>query len=493
MVYDDTGAVVEVSHSWTSLSGYSLTELPTIADWIREAFGGRDDVGVQTGEIWKDEYVTYHAEADLRTKAGESRTLAVSSVWLEAPRGGRRLRVVAADDVTEQRRSELERIEAGRQKDEFIAMLGHELRNPLAAVRSATELLQRARPDDALIQRTQAILERQTTHMARLLDGLLDLSRIVRGRIALDKRLVDLGALVRDAVRDYSVTLRDAGLELRVDVPPDPLWTNADPVRLSQVATNLLSNAIKFTPSPGTVAVRLTEQDGLAVLSVADTGNGIDPELLPKLFQPFRQAHQSIDRSLGGLGLGLSLVKTLVELHDGTVEASSEGEGLGSEFIVRLPLTRRRPTDAETATGGKEPLRILIIEDNDDAAESLREILEFEGHETAVAGGGSRGIELARKFDPDVVLCDLGLPDLNGFDVAVALREDPRTRDLYLVALSGYGRPEDKRRCEDVGFDSHLTKPVLMRDLEEVLARAGKPRPRWGPSERGRRSRARRL
>ena len=478
MVYDDSGAVLEVSDSWKALSGYTLAELPTIADWIRTAFEGRDEAGALTGRVWTDELATYQTEVDIRTKRAETRRLAISSVALDAARGGRRLRVVAAADVTDQRRSEEERSEANRQKDEFIAMLGHELRNPLAAVRSATELLQRARPDDSLIQRTQGILDRQTTHMARLLDGLLDLSRIVRGRISLDKRLLDLGALLRDAVRDYSVTMRDAGLELLVDVPPEPMWLHADPVRLSQVATNLLSNAIKFTPSPGTVTVRLAEVEGVAVMSVADTGNGIDPDLLPKLFQPFRQAHQAIDRSLGGLGLGLSLVKTLVELHEGTVEARSEGEGLGSEFIVRLPLTDHRPSEAESTTEEEKTLRILIIEDNEDAAESLREILEFEGHETAVAGGGSRGIELARKFDPDVVLCDLGLPDLNGFDVAVALREDPRTRDLYLVALSGYGRPEDKRRCEEVGFDTHLTKPVLMRDLEIVLARAGTPRPR---------------
>jgi len=353
-------------------------------------------------------------------------------------------------------------------------MLGHELRNPLAAVRSATELLKQPDPSSNQLDRVQTILERQTLHMAKLLDGLLDVSRVVQGKIELERRVVDLGSVVTDAIADHNERPESDGLELISKLPDDPVWTEADPVRLTQVVDNLLSNAVKYTSAPGRVTVGLERHDSQAVLRVRDTGHGIEPELLPHLFEPFRQGAQNLDRADGGLGIGLALVKRLVELHGGAVEAHSEGSDQGSEFVVRLPLTRRRPprgeSDGDGFALGDGRGRVLVIEDNEDVAEMLRQLLESRGHEVDVALRGAEGVEMARQRRPEVVICDLGLPDgVSGFDVAVALRDDFDTSEMRLVAISGYARPEDKQRCREVGFEAHLTKPVSFEDLESTL------------------------
>jgi PAS domain S-box-containing protein len=385
-------------------------------------------------------------------------------------------------DVTEQREYAERLREAERQTSEFLAMLGHELRNPLAAVRSAAELVSLAEPEDPRLQRAWVVLERQSTHMTRLIDSLLEVSRIARGKITLDRRTVDLRRVLEGVLQDRSAQLAGSGLELEKSLPRAPVWVSGDDVRLAQIFDNLLGNAIKFTPPPGRVSIALGTEHGHAVAHVRDTGAGIRPEMLGSIFEPFQQDTQDISRSAGGLGLGLALVKGLVELHDGSVEAHSSGPGSGAELTVRLPLSAA-PSAPVTPTQPEGPprRRILIVEDNVDAAEMLQFVLELQGHEVTVAVNGTEGLELLRLDEPDVVLCDIGLPGMSGYEFARAVRADPMLGDVVLVALTGYGRAADRRRTEEAGFDAHLTKPVELAALDEVLAGLASRRPGAGP------------
>jgi PAS domain S-box-containing protein len=391
---------------------------------------------------------------------------------------GQAVRMLGATlDVTE-RRAVMEALrEADRRKDEFLAMLAHELRNPLAPIRNAAQVLKLSAPSTPNLARAFGIIDRQVAHMARLVDDLLDVSRITRGKILLRKGRLDLVPLVRAAAEDLRPLLEGTGLSLAVEVPDQPVWVSGDATRLSQVVGNLLHNANKFTNAGGRVTVRLTVPLGenSAVVAVRDTGIGMGPDFLSRLFEPFSQADRSIDRSRGGLGLGLALVKGLVELHGGSVRASSPGVGGGSEFTIRLPLCEE-PSGLGQTTGRASPagkaLRVLVIEDNRDAAESLRMVLELAGHRVAVAHAGQTGLESARGFRPEIVLCDIGLPGgMDGYAVARALRADGELFGVTLIALTGYGQEEDQRRARQAGFDRHLTKPVDPGALAELLAR----------------------
>jgi two-component system CheB/CheR fusion protein len=419
----------------------------------------------ESGQEWEDTF-------PLRGAGGEYRWFLSRAIPIRDEAGEVVRWFGTNTDVTQLREVEARLTQADRQKDDFLAMLGHELRNPLAAIRSASELLKIGVDGDATVARTQEVLERQTGHMAKLLDGLLDISRIIRGKINLDREVVDLGAVCREVTADVVAATRDRDLDIRSDIPPRPLWVDADPVRLAQIVNNLLANSIKFTPDGGSVSLALRSDGGAAVLEVRDTGVGIDPELLPHVFEIFRQSDQSLDRSSGGLGLGLALVRTLTELHGGSVEARSRGDGQGAEFAVRLPIAAapERP-DSIRSVGARAALRILLIEDNEDAAEMLGQLLERFGHEVAIAGNGPDGVAAARAAPPDIVVCDLGLPGgMSGYDVAIELRSDAGLAGLSLVALSGYGRPEDRARSAEVGFDHHLTKPVDLAALRLLLS-----------------------
>ncbi len=382
----------------------------------------------------------------------------------------------AAYDITDRKRAEEALREADRRKDEFLAMLAHELRNPLAPIRNAVGVLKLVGSTDGQAGRARGMIERQVAHLARLVDDLLDVSRISRGKILLRKERADLVALVRAAIEDHRPLLENAGLTLLVELPDRPLWVLGDPTRLSQVVGNLLHNANKFTDAGGTVVVRLEagpDDEGVAVLTVRDTGIGLEAAMLDRLFEPFSQADRSLDRSRGGLGLGLALVKGLVDLHGGRIQASSAGIGQGAEFVVRLPLDQTEPESlppASPAAPSGQPLRVLVIEDNEDTAESMQWLLELGGHEVAVAHNGPAGLDLARVFRPDVVLCDIGLPgSMDGYAVARALRADPKLLGVRAIALSGYGQAEDQRKARQAGFDHHLTKPVSLEDLQRFL------------------------
>jgi signal transduction histidine kinase len=364
---------------------------------------------------------------------------------------------------------------ADQAKEEFLAMLAHELRNPLGTISNAIQVLRLKGEGDETWRRAIEAAERQVLHQALLVDDLLEASRVTRGEVELHCESLDLAQLARETVEGYCETLRNARLDLELDVPDVPLPVHGDPMRLSQALANLLQNAVKFTPPGGRVQVRARHSgDGRIELSVRDSGQGIGPEVLPHIFEVFTQADHSLDRSQGGLGIGLAVVKGLVEMHGGEVRAESEGEGKGAEITLLLPVETGVPVATaatRSADAGAEGAarRILLVEDNADAAATMRDFLELSGHEVALASSGTDGVKAARQFHPEIVLCDLGLPGMDGYQVAAALRRDPDTASAKLIAVTGYGRDEDRRKSKEAGFDLHLTKPVDPAQLRRLL------------------------
>jgi DNA-binding response OmpR family regulator len=360
--------------------------------------------------------------------------------------------------------------EANRKKDEFLSMLAHELRNPLAPLTYGIHLLGLPDTTPEMMARTRETLTRQVRHMTRIVDDLLDVSRITRGKLSLERERVDLVPLVRQACDDRRGTLEAEGISLELDLPAVSVWAMADSTRLTQLLDNLLDNARKFTPRGGRVTVRLTHSAtaGNATIVVQDTGIGIESSLLPSVFDVFAQAEQSLDRSHGGLGLGLAVAKGLIELHGGTITASSAGKDRGAEFTIQIPTeanaspVEEKPAEEMPAT---KPLRVLIVEDNVDSAHILKTLLEYHGYQVSVAYSGPAGVSAAKTERPDVVLCDIGLPGMDGYAVAGALRQSPETVSAHLIAVTGYGRDSDRKRALESGFDMHLVKPVNTQQL----------------------------
>jgi PAS domain S-box-containing protein len=377
-------------------------------------------------------------------------------------------------DIDDTKRAEEALREANRHKDEFLAMLAHELRNPLAPIRNALHVLKLSEAGHQAVEKARTMMERQVGHLARIVDDLLDVSRITRGKIVLRRERLDLGRLVRVVTEDDRPAFERAGITLDVAIPELPVWVMGDATRLTQVLGNLLQNALKFSDGGGQVSVRVsTDADQRqAVVVVQDNGVGIEPRVLPHLFETFTQADRSLDRSKGGLGLGLALVKGLVELHGGEVRAASPGPGRGAEFSVRLPAEPEPAALTEMPAAPKREgrhLRILVVEDNQDAADSLRMLLELYGYEVTVAYSGPEGVAAAEEWRPDVVLCDIGLPGLDGYGVVGRLRRNPSTAKARIIAVTGYGGDEDKRRTAEAGFDKHMVKPIDPGALEQLL------------------------
>jgi PAS domain S-box-containing protein len=375
-------------------------------------------------------------------------------------------------DITERKQMEEALREADRHKDEFLGMLSHELRNPLAPIRNALYILDHADPFSDQARRARSVASRQVAHLTRLVDDLLDVTRIARGKAELHRSALDLAALVRRAAEDHRGLLQERGVQLTVDSPALPVLVNGDDTRLAQVLGNLLHNASKFTPAGGRVDVIVTRRDGAAVVRVRDTGAGIEPALLRSVFDPFTQAEQTLARSEGGLGLGLALVKGLVGLHGGEVAARSDGPGRGAELEVRLPLldpTHLGAVEARPAAASPTArLHVLVVDDNRDAAETLAQLVTMFGHDAEVAFDGQSALDKAIQHPPDVVLCDLGLPGMDGYAVARRLRAAGAGR-TRLIALSGYAQPEDVVRAEEAGFDGHLAKPADPSRIEDLL------------------------
>jgi PAS domain S-box-containing protein len=389
-------------------------------------------------------------------------------------------------DITDRKRAEEALRQEDRRKSDFLGVLSHELRNPLAPIRNSTYILDHAPPGSVEAARAKAIITRQTEHLSRLVDDLLDVTRISRGKIELRRERIDVREIVRSTSEDLRTLFERGKIRLSVLLPPQPVWIDADSTRISQVVGNLLQNAAKFTPAPGAVSVVVEREGDTAVVRVSDSGVGMEPGLIAQVFEPFVQAERGLARSQGGLGLGLALARGLVELHGGTVSAASEGLGRGSELTIRLPLSPQPQVGAGQASRSRiAPMRsVLIIEDNVDAGRSLADVLELNGHSARVACDGRSGIAFALEMRPDFVLCDIGLPDIDGYEVARTLRADGALRSTRLIALSGYAQPRDKQRAREAGFDAHLRKPPSLDELQELLVGSMPPAPGPGLNAR---------
>jgi two-component system CheB/CheR fusion protein len=361
-----------------------------------------------------------------------------------------------------------------RRKDEFLATLAHELRNPLAPLVNMLEIMKRADGSPELLAHIRSVMARQLTSLVRLVDDLLDLSRITRNQLELRKERVALAGVIQHAIEACAPQVESLNHELTVSLPTTPIQLQADPVRLAQVFHNLLNNACKYTPPGGRISVSAERHGGEVVVKIRDSGRGIPPDKLEEIFEMFTQVEPAIDRAHGGLGIGLTLVKRLIELHEGTVQAFSEGKGRGSEFVVRLRL----PDDVPQVQRSAEPagperassLRILVVDDNEDSAKSLALLLEMSGNQTRIAFDGAAALAAAEQFRPEVVLLDIGMPKMNGLDAARRIREQPWGRDMLLIALTGWGQDTDRHRTHVAGFDAHLVKPVDHAALMRVVA-----------------------
>ncbi|MEJ0005386.1 MAG: response regulator [Steroidobacteraceae bacterium] len=426
------------------------------------------------------------ALANATLQAEKTRELqALNSSLQQANLDLERTNLVLQGEILERTRAEQALKEADRLKDEFLAMLAHELRNPLAPIRNAVHLMKMKAVADPQVLLARDIIERQLIQLSRLVDDLLDVSRITRGKINLARQRVELRELIDRAVETVTPVIEARGHTLKVEIPERTLAIYGDPLRLTQALGNVLGNAAKYTDAGGHITVRARRRRRDVELSVRDTGIGIVPEVLPFIFDLFTQVDQRSGRPQGGLGIGLALVRRLIEMHDGTVTASSEGPGLGSEFIILLPLSVERESadDAENTGDAEVPeqmdvpprakvqRRILVADDNSDARESLAALLSLSGHEVFRAQDGSDALESAERHRPQVALLDIGMPLANGYEVARRIRDQPWGRSMVLVALTGWGQESDRRQSQEAGFDSHLTKPVDPDVLEELLAR----------------------
>jgi PAS domain S-box-containing protein len=420
-----------------------------------------------------------HCELRLRRHGSDAEwIIAFSGEPIPDDEGRQNWAMVIMQDVTERWRKDralldsAERLrENDRRKDAYLAMLGHELRNPLAAIKSATDLIGRAHSHDPIIARAAEVLDRQSTHMTRLIEGLLEVSRIATGKITLERSALDLREILRAVLDDRADEIAASGLQTTIELPDAPAWVVGDRVRLVQVFDNLVGNALKFTPAPGRITLQLTASDSELLTRVVDTGVGLPPGSLTDIFEPFHQVDQGIARGQGGLGLGLSLVQQLVQMHQGRITASSQGPGHGSEFTVSLPRGTAPPAQADADRPGStiDRRRVLIVEDNRDAAEMLCFLLEFNGHQAEITSTGEQALRRLRHGDKDLVICDIGLPGMDGYALARSIRADPQLRALTLIALTGYGQADDRRRVQAAGFDAHLVKPVDQQALQEAL------------------------
>ncbi len=363
--------------------------------------------------------------------------------------------------------------EADRRKDEFLATLAHELRNPLAPIRNGLEIMKLAGGDKTAVEQVRPMMERQLHHMTRLIDDLMDLSRISRGKIELQKTRMPLADAVRNAIDTSRPDIEAKRHELIVDMPAEPIHVEGDLTRLTQVFANLLINAAKFTGPGGRIHLSVDQQGGDVVVLVEDTGVGIPPHLLNRVFDMFAQVDRPLARSAGGLGIGLNIVKRLVELHGGSITAESGGHGMGSRFTVRLPVMPSSASQAQVRITRLQtpvaPRRILIVDDNVDAATSLAEVLRIMGNETQTAFDGVEGVASAEVFKPDAILMDIGMPKMNGYDAARQIRDQSWGRGIVMVACTGWGQREDKRKAIDAGFDLHMTKPIDPTAVEKIL------------------------
>ena len=456
--FDYTGLSFEETKDWGWTSCHHPDHLDHVVASVTRSR--------ETGEPWEDTF-------PLRGKDGQYRWFLSRAVPIR-DETGRIVRWFGTNtDVTEQCAAEEALRDADRRKDEFLAMLAHELRNPLAPIRTGLQVVQLYGDDRDTTASTLEMMDRQVQQLVRLIDDLLDISRITRGKIELRREPCDLRTILSMAIEGSRPAIEAAGLEITVSMPRQDVELDADPARLSQVFLNLLINAAKYTDRGGHIWLSAERSESDVAVVVRDNGIGIRADMLSRIFEMFTQVDKS-ERSHGGLGIGLSLVQALVQLHGGSVEALSDGPGQGSQFKVRLPLAQGAQQLQRQApgphAGQAESLRILVVDDNIDAAKLLAIMLRQMGHEVQLAHDGMEAVSASEAFRPDIVLLDLGMPKLNGYQAAQRIRQQPGGRDITLVALTGWGQEEDRRRTRDVGFDSHLVKPVDRNALESLLS-----------------------
>jgi two-component system CheB/CheR fusion protein len=474
-VTDPRGAYVEPQPHWQAYTGQTWEEHkefgwidavhPEDRDRLLEAWArARDarELHEFSGRLW-------HASS------AEYRHFTVKATPFVDSDGVVRGWVGACTDVHEAVRSAEALREADRRKDEFLATLAHELRNPLAPIRNSLHVLRLAGSDASKMERVHEMMDRQVKHMVRLVDDLMEVSRITRGKIELRKERVELATIVRSSVETSKPLIDAGGHSLDIDVPSGPITLDADPIRIAQVLANLLNNAAKYTPRGGQIELKAEKRGAFIHVSVRDNGIGIPSEHLPEVFELFTQVDRSSGHSKGGLGIGLTLARSLVELHGGSVTASSDGAGYGSEFTVTIPIAEEVSAVASASSRivSERRLprrRILVVDDNRDAADSLAMLLEHLAAEVRVANDGSAALDAIRTFQPSVILLDIDMPKMNGYEVARRARSESSGRGAVIVALTGWGQEEDRRRSVDAGIDHHLVKPVDLDVLRDLLA-----------------------
>ena len=476
----NTKKILDANPFIADLLGYSQAEFVGKELWQLGLFQDVQESMAAFRELREHGYIRYE---HLPLQAKDGRQVDVEFVSNVYQVDHRMVMQCNIRDITERRRLELQTHEQAealaelhRRKDEFLAMLSHELRNPLSAIFNALHILQLQDHDNPIQRKAKIILERQVGQLAHLVDDLLEVSRVITGRIQLHPQDLEMRGIVERACESARSVIEIHKHQLTVSLPAEPLWLLADPTRLEQVIVNLLNNAAKYTDDGGQIWLTAQQEGGEVVVRVRDTGAGITPELLPRIFDLFTQADRTLDRSQGGLGIGLSLVQKLVELHGGTVEARSAGLGQGSEFIVRLPAlfpTTASIASVEAAEPPAQTSRVLVVDDNQDLADVLALLLQSLGHQVQAAYSGQTALSTAVQYRPDVVLLDLGMPGMNGYEIARQLRETPQTKDVWLIAMTGYGQDSDRQLTQAAGFDHHLVKPVERRKLQNLLSRTG--------------------
>jgi PAS domain S-box-containing protein len=458
--YEYTGTTLEQMRGW----GWKAAHHPDHVDRVVKRMQHSWD----TGELWEDTF-------PLRGADGNYRWFLSRAVPIRDGEG-RILRWFGTNtNITEHRELEQELKDADQKKNEFLSILAHELRNPLAPIRNGLQLMKLAKYDANAIEQARIMMERQLHQMVRLIDDLMDLTRISSGKITLKKTRMPLAAAVQNAVETSRPLVEAAGHDLILDVPDEPIFVDADETRLSQVFANLLNNAAKYTDRGGRIRLAVERQGSDVVVTVEDKGVGIPAHMLPRVSEMFTQVDRSLEKAQSGMGIGLNIVKRLVEMHGGGIEAQSGGHGMGSRFIVRLPvvlaLASGQPgNEADQQAPPIARHRILVVDDNRDAAISLAMILNKMGNETQTAHDGHEAVDVAAAFKPDVILLDIGMPKLNGHEACRRIREQPWGKNVVIVACTGWGQEEDKRRSQEAGFSFHMVKPVDPAALENLLA-----------------------
>jgi two-component system CheB/CheR fusion protein len=476
IIRDEQNRVTSWNRGAEKMYGWSAAE--ALGRPLEELLGG-------TPETWRelnarlDRDGTWEGELKQKRKDGNDFVVHSQEVINRGAKGGRTAVLAIQRDVTERQHLVEALQQADRRKDEFLALLAHELRNPLAPIRNAAEIMRIAEHDPKRVSKARDVLERQVGHLSRIVDDLIDVTRIVEKKIELRKERVALSSVVETALETCRSMVEECKHDLTVNVVPEALYIDADPVRISQVLVNLLQNAAKYTDPGGKIWLSATSERPTQVeIHVRDTGIGIRRELLPHIFDMFTQGGRAPEHGRGGLGVGLTLVRSLVEMHGGEAEARSDGPGKGSEFIVRLPRAKEPTTKLPLPRSPVEkskikPLRIVVVDDSEDQLESLGMLLQVLGHHVRLAHDGPEALRVTSEFKPDVALVDIGLPGMNGYEVAQRLRQGEHGRDMLIVAQTGWGQDTDRKRSQDAGFDYHLVKPVAVEALEGILRQAG--------------------